>query len=55
MSKKIPDNFIKSIDWTVKSDKKRTKILSDKTKIIIEQLDKNPLPEKDGLNITQKK
>jgi mRNA-degrading endonuclease YafQ of YafQ-DinJ toxin-antitoxin module len=46
MSKKIPDNFIKSFDWTVTSDKKSTESLSKKTKIIIEQLDKNPIPDK---------
>lgn len=50
MTKKIPKNFGKSIDWTVTSDKKQINSLNQKTRTIAEQLDQNPLPEKDELN-----
>lgn len=53
MSKKIPDDFLKSIDWTVKPNKKIP--LSKESKIIIEQLDKNPMPEKHKSDINKKK
>ncbi|WP_454781759.1 hypothetical protein [Legionella sp. WA2022007384] len=54
MSKKIPKNFGKSIDWTVTSDKKQINSLNKNTRTIAQELDKNPLPDKNELNPTKK-
>ncbi|STY28829.1 Uncharacterised protein [Legionella wadsworthii] len=53
MTKKTPENFRKSIDWTVTTDKKQVNSLNQKTRTIAEQLDRNPLPDKDELNPKQ--
>lgn len=54
MTEKTRKGFSKSIDWTVTTDKKRTKSLSKNTKIIANELDKNPIPDQDELNPNKK-
>lgn len=54
MTKKTPQNFGKSIDWSVTSDKKQINSLNKNTRTIAEQLDKNPFPDKDQLNPKKK-
>ncbi|WP_165485072.1 hypothetical protein [Legionella rowbothamii] len=50
MSHKIRKNFSKSINWNITSDKKRIHSLSKNIQIIANELDKNPIPNKDELN-----
>ncbi|CAM3524061.1 hypothetical protein [Legionella longbeachae] len=55
MSEKIRKGFSKSIDWNVTTDKKRTETLSESTKTIARELDKNPIPNSNELNSDKKK
>jgi hypothetical protein len=50
MSHKIRKNFSRSINWNISSDKKKVQSLSENTRIIANELDKNPIPNKDELN-----
>ncbi|CAM4490976.1 MAG: hypothetical protein LEGION0403_FIIPPAGN_01645 [Legionella sp.] len=50
MSHKIRKNFSKSINWNISSDKKKIQSLSKNTRIIADELDKNPIPNKNELN-----
>lgn len=50
MTKKVPKKFGKSIDWTVTTDKKQINSLNKNIRTIAQQLDENPLPDKDQLN-----
>ena len=43
MAKKTPSNSSKNFDWTV-PPKKRKKLLTEKDKSLVEQMDKNPYP-----------
>ncbi|KTC93925.1 hypothetical protein [Legionella cincinnatiensis] len=54
MSEKIRKGFSKSIDWNVTTDKKRTNTLSENTKTIAKELDKNPIPNSNELNPDKK-
>lgn len=54
MTKMTPKNFGKSIDWTVTVDKKQINSLNKNTRKIVEQLDENPLPDKDQLHPKKK-
>ncbi|WP_165831647.1 hypothetical protein [Legionella qingyii] len=54
MSKKIPKNFGKSIDWSVTVDKKQINSLNKNTRTIAQELDNNPLPDKSELNPKKK-
>ena len=54
MTDKIRKGFSKSIDWNVTTDKKRTKTLSENTKTIAQELDKNPIPDNSELNPQKK-
>ncbi|HHF7367408.1 TPA: hypothetical protein ACPSKY_002540 [Legionella bozemanae] len=54
MTKKVPKNFGKSMDWTVTTDKKQINSLNKNTRTIARQLDENPFPEKDQLNPKKK-
>lgn len=55
MSEKIRKGFSKSIDWNVTTDKKRTNTLSENTKTIAKELDKNPIPDNNESNSDKKK
>ncbi|VEB35970.1 Uncharacterised protein [Legionella sainthelensi] len=55
MSDKIRKGFSKSIDWNITTDKNRTKTLSENTKTIAKELDKNPIPDNDESNSDKKK
>ncbi|USQ13048.1 hypothetical protein J2N86_10070 [Legionella lytica] len=50
MSHKIRKNFSKSINWNISSDKDQIQSLNKNTRIIANELDKNPIPNKDDLN-----
>ncbi|CAM3005918.1 hypothetical protein LEAN103870_12890 [Legionella anisa] len=54
MTKKVPKKFGKSIDWTVTTDKKQINSLNKNIRTIAQQLDENPLPDKDQLNPKKK-